>query len=223
MKNLLFVLPNFIFYFYNYLSYLFKFGIYSHISPRSFIFSSTLASTTNIGGGIFMENCTIDKYTYIVGSNSGGINTYLYNVKIGKFCSIAHNVQMLAKGHRAEFVSTYPFYSSRVSFLYKSKVSNNLDLTVKPIEVKNDVWIGANVIILGGVTVGNGAIIGAGSVVTKNVPDYSIVVGNPAKVVKMRFDDLTISKLLHLSWWDWEEEMIKKNIDFLMSSNVKNI
>lgn len=82
-----------------------------------------------------------------------------------------------------------------------------------PIKIANDVWIGAHTVILSGVQIGNGAIIGAGSIVTSDVPDYAIVAGNPAKVIKYRFDSQLIEKLLEIQWWNWPHEYILSNRD----------
>ena len=88
--------------------------------------------------------------------------------------------------------------------------------------IEDDVWIGSNSVILSGVKIGRGAVIGAGSIVTKNVPKYAIVAGNPAKVIKMRFNDEEISKLEKLKWWEWSYDRIKENADFLKDNFIIN-
>ena len=88
------------------------------------------------------------------------------------------------------------------------------------ISIENDVWVGATSTIMSGVKISNGAVIGGGSVVTKDVPPYAIVVGNPAKVVKYRFNEEQIDKLLRIAWWDWEEEQIKENAMLLWSDDI---
>jgi acetyltransferase-like isoleucine patch superfamily enzyme len=85
--------------------------------------------------------------------------------------------------------------------------------------IGNDVWIGDKVIVIGGITIGDGAVVGAGAVVTHDVPPYAIVAGVPAKVIKYRFDDEKIRKLLDLKWWDWSEEEIKQNREFFISGD----
>lgn len=89
--------------------------------------------------------------------------------------------------------------------------------------VGNDVWFGQNVTVMPGVHIGDGAIIGANSVVASDIPPYAVAVGNPARVVKKRFDDETISKLLDLKWWDWDIEKISDNIEKLISRNILEI
>jgi len=86
--------------------------------------------------------------------------------------------------------------------------------------IENDVWIGATATIMSGVKISNGAVVGAGSVVTKDVPPYAIVAGNPAKVVKYRFTEEQIEKLLSIAWWDWEEQKIRDNAMIMWSNNI---
>ena len=86
--------------------------------------------------------------------------------------------------------------------------------------VKNDVWIGENATILSGVTIGNGAVIGTSAVVAKNVPDYSVVVGNPAKVIRKRFDEETIERLLRISWWNWSDQKIETFLPLMLDTDI---
>ena len=88
-------------------------------------------------------------------------------------------------------------------------------------EIGNDVWIGMNAMILSGVKIGDGAVVGAGSVVTKDVEPYAVVAGNPAREIRKRFDDQTISELLKANWWDWDIQKIRENVPYLLSNNVK--
>jgi len=128
---------------------------------------------------------------------------------IGKFCMFGHDVIILSGGeHDLSKVTCYPI--RRVFH----KMSGNVDSSSKgQITIGNDVWVGAGAIILSGVNIGDGAIVAAGAVVTKDVPAYSIVGGNPAKVIRFRFSEDQIEKLLSIGWWNWSEEKIKKNID----------
>ena len=93
----------------------------------------------------------------------------------------------------------------------------------KPIVVENDVWIGANAVIMPDVTIGKGAIIGAGAIVTKDIPPYAVAVGNPCLVTMMRFDDEFINYLLELKWWDWDIEKIEANFEALSSGDLSLI
>lgn len=129
------------------------------------------------------------------------------SVKIGKFCSFGKGVKVITQNHPYNVISTHPyFYESKFGYLE----SDNLIPSCT--EIGSDVWIGDSAIILPGCkTVGHGAIIGAGSVVTKNVPDYAIVAGNPAKVIKYRFSADMIEKLLSEKWWESGIDYIIKN------------
>jgi acetyltransferase-like isoleucine patch superfamily enzyme len=136
-------------------------------------------------------------------------------VKIGSFCSIAENVTiLLGKGHRTDWVTTYPFNLVLKDF----KEMKGNPITRGDVIIGNDVWIGRNAFIRDGVTIGDGAVIGAYSVVTKNVEPYAIVAGNPARVIRKRFDQETIDNLLKIRWWDWDIERIKENMPFLLQT-----
>lgn len=146
------------------------------------------------------------------------------HLKIGKFCQIAEGVEFMMNGanHILNGFTTYPFYifgKDWAKHPMSEKVPNLKGDTV----VGNDVWIGHNVTILPGVKIGNGVIIGACSVVTKNLPDYCVACGNPARVVKYRFDKKVIHQLLKIKWWDWPVEKITKNIDILMGNDLKKL
>ncbi len=136
-------------------------------------------------------------------------------LKIGKYSSISVKVTILLGGeHMDNFVTTYPFNAIK----NKGKGIRIDRRTKGDVEIKNDVLIGFNATILSGVSIGNGAIIGAGSVVTKNVPDYAIVAGNPAKIIRYRFDEDIILKLNKIKWWDWDEKEIINNISKLQDN-----
>lgn len=132
---------------------------------------------------------------------------------IGKFCSIADNVTVFLGGdHRTDWLTTFPFYFK--SGHPKSKGS---------VTVGNDVWIGYGTTILSGVKIGNGAAIGACSVVRKDIPDYAVCYGNPVEIKKFRFDEKTISLLNKIAWWDWPVEKIEEAKDILMSDNLNSL
>lgn len=162
----------------------------------------------------------------IVGDHTYGFPTIVkfsdkYKVKIGKFCSISANVKIFVEAnHRIDWVTTYPL---------SLKVFNNPPenyghpIGRGDVVIGNDVWIGSDVIIImSGVTIGSGAVVGAGSVVTKNVLDYEVVGGNPAKHIRFRFPEHQIVALLEIAWWDWKIEKIHSNIDLLESNNIDN-
>ena len=151
-----------------------------------------------------LKNVNVGKYTYgkIKLIDYGKSNSKL---NIGNYCSIADNVEFILSGeHDYRIFSTYPFRTifERYDKETKSKGS---------IEIKDDVWIGSNCIILSGVSIGRGAVIGAGSIVSKSIPPYSIYVKD--RVIKKRFDDETIAKLMKIDYQNMDPyEIIKKNI-----------
>lgn len=140
----------------------------------------------------------------------------LVNVEVGNFCSIAPHVQIgLAPHPSSVFVSTYPaFYRENTVGCPLSFRKNNIfnDSTPETI-IDNDVWIGSNVIVPGGIHIGTGAIVAAGSVVVKDVPPYAIAGGNPAKIIRYRFTEGQIQFLLKLEWWNWPIEKILQHVD----------
>ena len=140
------------------------------------------------------------------------------NLTIGKYCSFAKGVCIYSRNHPYWRPSTSPlFYNS--SFDNSGvKVDN---VKYDKLTIGNDVWIGQYAVILPSVrTIGDGAVIGAGSIVTKDVPDYAIVVGNPAKVIKYRFDDKTIREIKESKWWDWDINFIKDHVGSFLDTTA---
>lgn len=156
----------------------------------------------------------IGKYTYGLPKIIGTERTS--KIKIGKFCSIANNVKIfLDMEHPLNLISIYPFghfkeFKTKQTYRNRSKGK---------VIIGNDVWIGDSVTILSGVKIGDGAVIGANSLVTKNIEPYTIVGGVPTKLIKKRFDDKTIKKLLKVKWWNWSDQKIQKNIELLKDKN----
>jgi virginiamycin A acetyltransferase len=139
-------------------------------------------------------------------------------IEIGRFCSIAKYVSIQEDYHNIDRITTYCLERNLLGVTpgESAMVSNG------KIVVGNDVWIGARAQILSGVRVGDGAVIGAGSIVTKDVPPYAVVGGNPAKIIKYRFDQKKIDELIELAWWNWSIEKIKENYQFLLSVSNKD-
>lgn len=137
--------------------------------------------------------------------------------RVGKYCSIANGVHIFLGGdHRPDWVTTYPFSV----FLKEAQEIPGHPRTKGNVIIGNDVWIANGATIMSGVTIGDGAVIGAKAVVAKDVPPYAIVVGNPAKVVKYRFNPQQIEKLLAIAWWNWSEQEISKAIPLLLQTDI---
>ena len=136
-------------------------------------------------------------------------------LKIGKFCALAMNTTIyLGAEHQTKWVTTYPFFAK---FKEASGTSNT---TKGNVVIGNDVWLADGVLILSGVSLGDGAVVAARSVVTKDVKPYEIVGGNPAKHIKYRFTEDQIDKLLKIKWWDWEIDKIKSNFELILCDDI---
>jgi acetyltransferase-like isoleucine patch superfamily enzyme len=136
-------------------------------------------------------------------------------INIGSFCSIARNVSIQTYNHNFKKLTSYYIGQN----LFKERWHNETVYKQNPMTIKNDVWIGAHCVILGDVTIGNGAVVAANSVITKDVPPYSIVAGSPAKVIGYRFDKKMRVELESLKWWEWPVDKILSN-KFLFESEM---
>lgn len=144
---------------------------------------------------------------------------------IGKFCSIACGARFLfnSANHAMSSLSTYPFPLFFEEWdLKREDVASSWD-NKGDITIGSDVWIGYEAVILAGVAIGDGAIIGSRAVVTKDVPPYTIVGGIPAKSIRKRFDDKTITRLLQIKWWDWPKERIAENMDAIKAGLIERL
>lgn len=160
-------------------------------------------SITILKGAYVSEDCSIGSYSFI------GFNSLISKSTIGRFCSIASNVNIGHGEHPINQISTSGFF-----------IDNSYEvLTAKDCIIEHDVWIGTGSTIRRGVTIGTGAIIGANSFVNKNVPPYAIVVGSPAKIIKYRFEENKIKKILDSKWWEMELEDAKRIISELENFN----
>lgn len=177
-------------------------GEYVILGQDSFVRDSVLGCHVQINRRNIIEEATIGAYSYT------GANTTIKAADIGKFCCLSWNTSITGNEHDYSHLSSHPF--TRLSSF--GFVGSNEPLDKKHIQIGNDVWIGANTCILSGVKIGDGAIVGGGGVVTKDVPPYAIAVGNPTKIIKYRFSSEQIEVLLRIRWWDFPEEVIKKNI-----------
>ena len=164
----------------------------------------------------FISNGILEVGSHTYGINNLRIHVYKGSeskVKIGKYCSIGPNLTLITGGiHPVNLISTFPF---RIKWNLPGKYEDGIPYTKGNIVIGNDVWISTNVTILSGVIIGHGAVIAAGAVVTKDVPPYAIVGGNPARVIKYRFEEERIKELLEMKWWEWKENEIRERISEL--------
>lgn len=191
-------------------------GFLGHLdkSSKILIEQSIIGPNVRLDSGVkLLKQCEINgkvnigKFTTINGPATR-IQGDLEGVSIGNFCSIASGVIIQEDYHRYDCPTTY--------LINKNIIHNNVpEKTTKgKIVIEDDVWIGSNAVVLSGVKIGRGCVIGAGSVVTKSMPPYSIVAGNPAQVIKPRFCSEIVAELEKIKWWEWDENKIKENSDF---------
>lgn len=180
-------------------------GNHVTISEKARVANSVLKDYTRLKDYSELINSELGDYSYL--SQFSVVNKTI----VGKFCSIAHGSYIGLWEHNRE-VTTHSFYLFESSGNF---VNGYIDYELDKVltYIGNDVWVGANSVILKGVRVGNGAIVGASAVVTKDIPPYAIAVGNPARIIKYRFDDDTIKFLQELEWWNLPREMIQEMVD----------
>jgi len=155
----------------------------------------------------------VGERSYIVNGVGSIWNPFSIEASIGKYTSIAEKLEFIASYHPIEQVSTFPFFE--VYGLKYQPCSGR-----GAINIENDVWIGMASAIRQGCTIGDGAIIGAKAVVIQDVPPYAIVAGNPAKLIRYRFEKETVKKLLSIKWWDWDFDLIETRIKDFMDIKV---
>lgn len=168
---------------------------YSTVSNKARIYASSKVYRSSVGD-----------YSYI------GNKTAVVYASIGKFCSIANECHIGMGTHTLRNVSTSPIFTEKNNGTGHTWTNVSTKNPFKHVEIGNDVWIGFRAVILGGVKIGDGAVVGAGAVVTKDVPPYAIVGGVPAKIIKYRFCEKEIKKLLELSWWNLPENILRNNL-----------
>ncbi|MGU8384194.1 CatB-related O-acetyltransferase [Clostridium perfringens] len=168
--------------------------------------NSKINKTASVGNGSQIVNSTIGRYSYIYGSK-------VIHTNIGSFCSIASDCVIGGGKHPTNWVSSSPVFYQGKNVLNRNFSKQKFDEYINTV-IENDVWIGSKCLIKSGITIGNGAIIGMGSVVTHDVPPYEIWAGNPAHFIRKRFQDDIIEKLQKTKWWEWSDEDLKEIGDY---------
>jgi virginiamycin A acetyltransferase len=193
-----------------------RIGKGAHIESGAWISGSAISDDSHVSVGckIYRAELTgevrVGRYTSLWGPSlflSGGDK----GIQIGSFCSVAHHVSIQEQFHNAQRTTTY-FVERN---LLKRPEAPEAQISKGPIRIGNDVWIGAGAQVLSGVNIGDGAIIAAGAIVTRDVPAYAIVAGNPGRLVRYRFEPERIAHLLALQWWDWSEDKLRAEAAFL--------
>lgn len=184
-------------------------------TPRTFRYKFSkllnkpeIHKTASLAGlPVFIGKVSIGKYTYLNG------DAFLEHVSIGNYCSIGRDLSIISGTHDMNAFSTFSFssYNHKTPFLKYKLPDCGSDIPAKQTIIDNDVWIGSYTKIIGGVHINTGAVIGAGSIVTKDVPPYAIVAGCPAKIIRYRFSEEKIEKLLKSEWWNYSETELIEN------------
>ena len=182
----------------------------------SLVYNSTVHPRARICALSKFTNSSIGKFSFV------GKNCNLNNTSIGSFCSIGMNVKSGLGFHPVRFISTSPVFYKKKNVLGKTYVSEDKFDDYKNIIIGNDVWIGADALIIDGISIGHGAIVGAKTIVTKDVPPYAIVAGVPGKVIKFRFPEEIIEKLLKLKWWELDIDKCAAEIGYLFHQDVSD-
>lgn len=184
------------------LSYLYG-KIFKKIVQGKCIIDSRINKTAKVNGGCSVVHSEIGRYTFL------GYQCELVNCKVGSFCSIAANAFIGGAEHPIQWASTSPVFQDVTHSGPKKRFARLRLPKSRTTIIGNDVWIGYRAVVKAGCVIGDGAVVAAGAVVTKDVPPYAIVGGVPAKVIKMRFPEEVIKKFLDIKWWNFSEEQLE--------------
>lgn len=175
--------------------------------------NSYIDKTSSIASGSQVINSSMNKHSFC------GYDCIIVDTEIGSFCSISDNCEIGRSGHTIDWVSTSPVFNKNKDQIKKKYSLHEFNDNKKTI-IGNDVWIGSRCLIKSGVKIGDGAVIGMGSVVTKDIPPYEIWGGNPAKYIKKRFSDHNIQELIKLEWWKLSDYTIEQNAIHIRDINL---
>lgn len=175
--------------------------LFTHISPLCILQEAEVDSTAAISSGVRFYRGSLGRYSYI--SN----NSYVTDCRIGSFTSISSDCYIGGTSHPLEWVSTSPVFHRWGNLMKKNFARHDYDIFCRT-EIGNDVWIGNRVMVKAGVHIADGAVIGMGSIVTKDVGPYEIWAGNPARFIRRRMPEETARRIAETAWWDWDDARI---------------
>lgn len=177
--------------------------LFSHVALFCVLQDAIVDEKAAICSGVRFYRGKIGKYSYI------GNNSFVIDTNIGNFTSISTDCYIGGTNHPTEWVSTSPVFHKWENIMEKNFARHEFEI-FKRTNIGNDVWIGNRVMIKAGISIADGAVIGMGAIVTKDVGPYEIWAGNPARMIRKRFDDETIKNLLEKQWWNWSDEKIQE-------------
>ncbi|MCD8328859.1 MAG: CatB-related O-acetyltransferase [Ruminococcus sp.] len=187
--------------------------LFSHIALFAVLQEAEVDKTAAICSGVRFYRGRIGKYSYI------GNNSFVSDTDIGNFTSISTDCYIGGTSHPTDWVSTSPVFHKWENIMKKNFSRHEFDIFQRT-TIGNDVWIGNRVMIKAGVTIGDGAVIGMGSIVTKNIGAYEIWAGNPARMIRKRFDDETVEIISKSQWWNWPDEKIQQEAEAFNSVDL---
>ena len=182
--------------------------LFTKISPMAIIQEAIIDPTAAISFGVKFYRSRIGKYSYI------DRNSFVADVDIGNFTSIGSGCEIGGASHPLDWVSTSPVFHKWENIMKKNFSRHEFEIFHKT-KIGNDVWIGTKCLVKAGVEIGNGSVVGMGSVVTKNIGEYEIWAGNPAKLIRKRFDDQTVEQLKKIKWWDMNDRYIEEYSQYM--------
>jgi acetyltransferase-like isoleucine patch superfamily enzyme len=175
--------------------------IFGRVSPFAILQECQMDKTAAVCSGVRFYRGKLGKFSYI------GNNSFIIDTQIGKFTSIAPDCYIGGASHPLDWVSTSPVFHKHKNILRKNFAYHEFQIFNKTF-IGNDVWIGNKVMVKAGVTISDGAVIGMGSIVTTDIGPYEIWAGNPAKIIRKRFEDDTIEEIMKTDWWNWPNDKI---------------
>lgn len=188
--------------------------------------NSVVGDFSRVTNSVLKGHNRIDRNTLIYHSQFGknsyiGSNSVVMHAEIGKFCSLSWGITIGPANHDYEFISSHDFLYNDFYGIKPKNGTVVYDRFSEKTKIGNDVWIGTGAVILNGIKVGDGAVIGANAIVTKDVLPYAIIVGNPGKIVKFRFSEKIIEQLLELKWWDFPNSVLSEHFHSFATKDIQ--